>query len=1612
MHKVEADALQDEANSSHKSVFIPVFKQVIINGKPFQINGAIKSLDPPCEGEASSHGEHPYTCTNCFRQMRDLKNTLQHRRSGSLDDKANRLGLKGFNKRYARRGEMMNALDEESQRRKLAETEVKELVRKTLSPRDWEECLHQACLNGEDQMLVINLVRLMKSGISARNPMQILILKNLVSKLQKGNNHRYVDLVKDVSGLFKNELGLTNYALLADIFGLAKETTAAKHCSSQLRLEPGLNMDAIDLAANKFKGLPVNEASDGARCLRYLHPRKDKNGNVVLIGSTWSPSVDSWKEEEIVIPRKDATKGDLDDFGALKRLVDGLIKGNRLAKTVSIHNLTCLAALDKPTVINCMWPIQDKGYKAVHLLKYWEALRKACYFDEFEDVRKSPLNLVGYSTDSAGFSLSAAIHLMSPSHEEINEGVIYLGLGLDDECYLAPYYWYLPSIAYLDYDHEQRLFLKNLKYQTRDLTFWDDNGNTTKLATIEHLKNLKHRCQELGLDCGFSSADLLLIYFCDQNSDACERLFTPRIADLLEKYVPGSQGTVLYIRAVHSLLQPFRVPDFGSPKDVQESISCGIYIFRLWKRALELKKLRLHSQAGAKSDPSKRGHFITYGCYATAEVIFSAGTIHQLAMFLHFKGLGPSWACPYNSGTKSTERIIAELQGKTNELQSLDSQPTFGDMLDRSTKVQFNINAKHRLATAGAKVSSSHKRKRLAFAFRSSKGQESYEYPERYSDFKAAQIQAHRRGVNKARALFSKYMPQQCIDLLKENDCWEKPYVYKKPEGCFVVDSPPGKDHNLLQKSFAVINENIDSKCNDDEREADINIPEESQYEGQLHANEDMTIKTGSVTPEDHGDDNSGGKRWKVSKIVDGKETYIHIKQALKLLLPREYVSRCRQKRHWASQYLPGKEPLNPKHDIIKYCNVALKVTHNGTPVYDIGRVEVIESTKDGSDVVSFEKKGKQSVRVRCSLYTEDENDVYFFSNDVILTKWKPPSAIIGAVDLQPITDRPGKYRLQSECKARLKELGFSPRNTKGDNDTKSSSNQTEDNEDATEKDDYYEVDEIVSRRLSKDTLAYEYKVRFKGYGEEDDMWLPSSFFNRPITFESTSKFGRKRKHKLDPDMDQETHNKRKKRQSSSFEKATAKPSRMSKKITKNRKDKGKSFRSSLKTLTAEEQSNNEKANDGNTQSSGRNQIARSNVRSSNEVATGNETRRNVINEKDSFTHGIESANVSYDTTSEVKSRTAKLCEIVHVDQLSSDEESGNVIGILRDVARRDDNFCNSRRTLGYATFPDVDATLQSYLCSSGEYARGVSITDALRVTRLPPYSLIEDAEKEIKEEASSQILVQFPSYGTFNKRGIHILKRFHRLRQLRDEVQFEEKWLKNVFSNMNNRMRDDVTRALLDRVNEEEKYLVSYKNYRITSQELSVMCGERYLSDEIINLLIQRYCDLANEKNQSCTFILLPSFLSVGEVSGNLIRNICTVEDMNEVEVMFLPVHMPELCHWGLVIFSVGEQSVFFDDGYHCQISRDLRYRTKIILSMIHENTELVKFKQCDWKEIQRFKVPMPDQPKAGSGSCGVAVICAVRDICCGNDDHFTWTYQDTSYLRAQLMVELVDLA
>lgn len=88
-------------------------------------------------------------------------------------------------------------------------------------------------------------------------------------------------------------------------------------------------------------------------------------------------------------------------------------------------------------------------------------------------------------------------------------------------------------------------------------------------------------------------------------------------------------------------------------------------------------------------------------------------------------------------------------------------------------------------------------------------------------------------------------------------------------------------------------------------------------------------------------------------------------------------------------------------------------------------------------------------------------------------------------------------------------------------------------------------------------------------------------------------------------------------------------------------------------------------------------------------------------------------------------------------------------------------------------------------------------------------------------------------------------------------------------------------------------------------------MCGERYLSDEVVNFLALKYCDRANEEQQSCKNILLPSFLSTGDILESTVTNICLNHDMETAINMFLPVFMPEKCHWGLAIFSVIEHTV-----------------------------------------------------------------------------------------------------
>lgn len=91
---------------------------------------------------------------------------------------------------------------------------------------------------------------------------------------------------------------------------------------------------------------------------------------------------------------------------------------------------------------------------------------------------------------------------------------------------------------------------------------------------------------------------------------------------------------------------------------------------------------------------------------------------------------------------------------------------------------------------------------------------------------------------------------------------------------------------------------------------------------------------------------NSKGEKWIISNMERGKMINIHISQAIKILLRREYIGRCQQKQRWDAKFLPSKEHLNPKQDIVVFGNVAVKKIKEGVNSFLISHVEQIESIK------------------------------------------------------------------------------------------------------------------------------------------------------------------------------------------------------------------------------------------------------------------------------------------------------------------------------------------------------------------------------------------------------------------------------------------------------------------------------------------------------------------------------------------------------------------------------------------------------------------------------------------------------------------------------------------
>ncbi|XP_031552018.1 uncharacterized protein LOC116289264 [Actinia tenebrosa] len=353
----------------------------------------------------------------------------------------------------------------------------------------------------------------------------------------------------------------------------------------------------------------------------------------------------------------------------------------------------------------------------------------------------------------------------------------------------------------------------------------------------------------------------------------------------------------------------------------------------------------------------------------------------------------------------------------------------------------------------------------------------------------------------------------------------------------------------------------------------------------------------------------------------------------------------------------------------------------------------------------------------------------------------------------------------------------------------------------------------------------------------------------------------------------------------------------------------------------------------------------------------------------------------------------------------SDDDDKDVSLEILREGRE----FTLSRRQLSQLNTPRTNSSLSNYLLMPNKKPNA----DPLKMNEIPPESTIERCEKELLSQKNS--VAYFKSYGSFDLAGIRLMKKLVWLHEIKSKVAFETTWLQLAFKYHSLEDRKKVEVALLDSVVNGRPFKIGHFQCNISAFELSTLCGEGYLCDETITFMVNLYCARANESKGKAAFFVLDPLLVEGDSQFEaILRNAFLDINIKEVEAFFWPYYMRTKKHWGLCVFWLAEATIRFDDGLHCPISNELKKWCNQILDTLHHITGETTLCSSAWS-FARFKEPMPDQivhekQEHGTGSCGVGVILAARDLIHGIP--FVWTFKNAMYHRAAIMLDIVNFA
>ena len=353
-------------------------------------------------------------------------------------------------------------------------------------------------------------------------------------------------------------------------------------------------------------------------------------------------------------------------------------------------------------------------------------------------------------------------------------------------------------------------------------------------------------------------------------------------------------------------------------------------------------------------------------------------------------------------------------------------------------------------------------------------GEVKYEYPKTFHVFKEQLKSAFYSGAKEAQREMSA-LPRGFKEILLENSCWECPYAFDISHD-YIMKNIPTYDKIGVKVTFP----NQSRKHLDEDGD-------------KLNDSDDAYDKTDhqSECPETSG------------FYIKKSGSQIHIDRALKLAIRgKDYIYKERSKRHRSEKHLQGLKPIPESHNILPGQEVAVSLKRDGQWC-NIMRILSMRSKSDGYAHYSASKSC--DIVFWGLMYEVDKNSV-FRPAKTLLSSWIPVRKI--ACHVQFVTTETGCF-LDEDSIDQLKEIGYDYSNQLHHSDDTSVPAIGE-----PDKDGYYEVEDILDKKIDKSTHEELYLVSFKGYNESENAWLPGATFKHPVQFYSRSSRGRRRVHK------------------------------------------------------------------------------------------------------------------------------------------------------------------------------------------------------------------------------------------------------------------------------------------------------------------------------------------------------------------------------------------------------------------------------------------------------------------------------------------------------------------